>query len=88
MLWNKEVFIDVHVSESWALEEIVGFVCRYMVFIITFPFCIGRYPNLKSVNDLIYKKGLVKINKQRVPLTDNNIIEQVLETPTSLTSVI
>lgn len=82
MLWNKEVFIDVHVRVSWALEEIVG------LYVITFPFCIGRYPNLKSVNDLIYKKGLVKINKQRVPLTDNNIIEQVLETPTSLTSVI
>lgn len=36
-----------------------------------------RYPNLKSVKDLIYKKGYAKIEGQKVPLTDNNIIEQV-----------
>ncbi|KAM7506811.1 hypothetical protein LguiA_017264 [Lonicera macranthoides] len=42
------------------------------------PFVTYGYPNLKSVNDLIYKKGLAKINKQRVPLTDNNIIEQAM----------
>ncbi|KVH93887.1 Ribosomal protein L30, ferredoxin-like fold domain-containing protein [Cynara cardunculus var. scolymus] len=36
------------------------------------------YPNLKSVNELIYKKGLAKVNKQIFPLTDNNIIEQAL----------
>lgn len=41
--------------------------------------CVWRYPNLKNVKDLIYKKGLAKIDKQRVPLTDNNIIEQVSE---------
>ncbi|KAJ9546047.1 hypothetical protein OSB04_025754 [Centaurea solstitialis] len=38
----------------------------------------GLYPNLKSVNELIYKKGLAKVNKQIFPLTDNNIIEQAL----------
>jgi large subunit ribosomal protein L7e len=42
------------------------------------PFVTYGYPNLKSVNDLIYKKGLVRINKERVPLTDNNIIEQAM----------
>lgn len=31
------------------------------------------------MRELIYKKGLLKIDKQRVPLTDNNIIEQVLD---------
>ncbi|KAK6139566.1 hypothetical protein DH2020_026689 [Rehmannia glutinosa] len=39
---------------------------------------IGGYPNVKSVKDLIYKKGVVKIGKQRVPLTDNNVVEQEL----------
>ena len=37
-----------------------------------------RYPNLKSVKELVYKKGSGRIDKQRVPLTDNNLIEQVL----------
>lgn len=36
-----------------------------------------RYPNLKSVKELIYKRGYGKLNKQRSALTDNSIIEQV-----------
>lgn len=36
-----------------------------------------RYPNLKSVRELIYKRGYGKVNKQRIALTDNSIIEQV-----------
>jgi len=39
------------------------------------PFIAYGYPNLKSVRELIYKRGYGKINKQRVPLTDNAIIE-------------
>lgn len=42
-----------------------------------FCFIFGRTPNVKNVKDLIYKKGIIKIGKERVPLTDNNIIEQV-----------
>lgn len=37
-----------------------------------------RYPNLKNVKELVYKKGYARIEKKAVPLTDNNIIEQVL----------
>ncbi|EXB50405.1 60S ribosomal protein L7-1 [Morus notabilis] len=36
------------------------------------------YPNLKNVKELIYKKGFANVDKQMVPLTDNNIIEQEL----------
>ena len=36
-----------------------------------------RYPNLKSVKELIYKRGYGKLNQQRIPLTDNSIVEQV-----------
>lgn len=36
-----------------------------------------RYPNLKSVKELIYKRGYGKLNKSRIALTDNSIIEQV-----------
>ncbi|KAK4478834.1 hypothetical protein RD792_014335, partial [Penstemon davidsonii] len=39
---------------------------------------IRGYPNLKSVKELIYKRGYGKVNKQRIALTDNSIIEQVL----------
>ncbi|XP_057760465.1 uncharacterized protein LOC130980840 [Arachis stenosperma] len=38
----------------------------------------NKYPNFKSIKELIYKKGHMKIEKQKVPLTDNNIIEQEL----------
>ncbi|KAK7255056.1 hypothetical protein RIF29_28458 [Crotalaria pallida] len=42
------------------------------------PYVTYGYPNLKSVRELIYKRGYGKVNKQRIALTDNNIIEQVL----------
>mmetsp|Transcript_26171 Transcript_26171/g.45009 ORF Transcript_26171/g.45009 Transcript_26171/m.45009 type:complete len:243 (-) Transcript_26171:346-1074(-) len=35
-------------------------------------------PNLKSVRELIYKRGFGKVNKQRIPITDNSVIEGVL----------
>ncbi|KAL3721210.1 hypothetical protein ACJRO7_005949 [Eucalyptus globulus] len=41
------------------------------------PFVTFGYPNLKSVRELIYKRGYGKLNKQRIALTDNSIIEQV-----------
>ncbi|KAL2903226.1 60S ribosomal protein L7-3 [Bienertia sinuspersici] len=37
------------------------------------------YSNLKSVRDLIFKTSLEKLEKERVPLIDNNDIEQALE---------
>ncbi|KAJ7560642.1 hypothetical protein O6H91_04G139100 [Diphasiastrum complanatum] len=42
------------------------------------PYVTYGYPNLKSVKELIYKRGYGKVNKQRIPLTDNSIIEQAL----------
>ncbi|KAL2903260.1 60S ribosomal protein L7-3 [Bienertia sinuspersici] len=36
------------------------------------------YSNLKSVRDLIFKTSLEKLEKERVPLIDNNDIEQAL----------
>ncbi|KAI3721074.1 hypothetical protein L2E82_32078 [Cichorium intybus] len=41
------------------------------------PYVTYGYPNLKSVKELIYKRGYGKLNKQRIPLTDNSIVEQV-----------
>jgi len=31
--------------------------------------------NLKTVRELVYKRGFAKVNKQRVPITSNEIIE-------------
>ncbi|KAF2130571.1 60s ribosomal protein-like protein l7 [Dothidotthia symphoricarpi CBS 119687] len=42
------------------------------------PFVAYGYPNLKTVRELIYKRGYGKVNKQRIPLTDNEIIEENL----------
>ena len=35
-------------------------------------------PNLKSIRELVYKRGYGKVDKQRVPLSDNRVIEQTL----------
>uniref|UniRef100_A0A2K5YYW9 Large ribosomal subunit protein uL30 n=1 Tax=Mandrillus leucophaeus TaxID=9568 RepID=A0A2K5YYW9_MANLE len=42
------------------------------------PYIAWGYPNLKSVNELIYKRGYGKINKKRIALTDNALIAQSL----------
>ncbi|GFP89365.1 60S ribosomal protein l7-2 [Phtheirospermum japonicum] len=42
------------------------------------PYVTYGYPSLKSVRELIYKRGYGKVNKQRIALTDNSIIKQVL----------
>jgi len=42
------------------------------------PYVAYGYPSLKTVRDLLYKRGHGKVNKQRVALTDNSVIEGVL----------
>ncbi|XP_030461650.1 60S ribosomal protein L7-2 [Syzygium oleosum] len=42
------------------------------------PYVTFGYPNLKSVRELIYKRGFGKLNKQRIALTENSVIEQAL----------
>jgi len=36
------------------------------------------YPNSKSVQDLIYKRGFAKVGNTRVPLNDNAMVEKAL----------
>jgi 60S ribosomal protein uL30 len=38
------------------------------------PFVTYGPPTVKTVSELIYKRGFGKVNKQRVPLTDNSIV--------------
>jgi large subunit ribosomal protein L7e len=42
------------------------------------PYVTYGKPTLKTINDLIYKRGYGKVNKQRIPLTENKVVEGVL----------
>jgi len=42
------------------------------------PWIAYGYPNLKTVRELIYKRGYGKVDKQRIALTDNSIVEDNL----------
>ncbi|GAD94402.1 60S ribosomal protein L7 [Paecilomyces variotii No. 5] len=42
------------------------------------PYIAYGYPNLKTVRELIYKRGYGKVDKQRIALSDNQIIEENL----------
>jgi hypothetical protein len=53
---------------------------RHLMF-LGVSFWLSRcrsYPNLKTVRELVYKRGFGKVNKQRIALTDNSIIEKAL----------
>ncbi|PKI84709.1 60S ribosomal protein L7 [Malassezia vespertilionis] len=42
------------------------------------PYVAYGEPNLKTIRELLYKRGYAKINRQRIPITDNNLIEEHL----------
>ncbi|TFY72667.1 hypothetical protein EVG20_g347 [Dentipellis fragilis] len=42
------------------------------------PYVTYGEPNLKTVRELIYKRGYGKVNKQRIPLSNNAVIEESL----------
>ncbi|CCE81425.1 Piso0_002081 [Millerozyma farinosa CBS 7064] len=39
------------------------------------PYIAYGYPNLSTIRQLVYKRGYGKVNKQRIALSDNSIIE-------------
>ncbi|WPT11380.1 60S ribosomal protein L7-3 [Picochlorum sp. SENEW3] len=42
------------------------------------PYVAYGYPNLKTVKELVYKRGFGKVGKDRIALTDNSIVEKAL----------
>jgi len=42
------------------------------------PYIVYGYPNLKTVKELVYKRGFVKVNRQRTPITNNGMIEAAM----------
>ncbi|XP_059299708.1 large ribosomal subunit protein uL30y-like [Lycium ferocissimum] len=65
----RKIFSGVFLKANGRIMEILQKVEPYVTY---------GYPNLKSVKDLLYKKGSGKIDNQRVPLTSNDIVEQTL----------
>jgi len=62
---NNGVFVKV----TKATEQMLRLVEPYVTY--------GE-PNLKTVRELIYKRGYGKVNKQRIPLANNSVIEEAL----------
>ncbi|KAK6933835.1 Ribosomal protein L30, ferredoxin-like fold domain, partial [Dillenia turbinata] len=69
MLGLGRIFSGVFVKASEGIIDMLKKVEPYITY---------GYPNLKSIKELIYKKGHMKLEKQKIPLTDNNTVEQVL----------
>ena len=42
------------------------------------PYVAYGYPSVKTIKSLVYKRGYGKVNGQRVPLSDNDIVDKAL----------
>jgi len=62
---NNAVFVKINKATLGLLKRVE-------------PYIAWGYPNLKSVRELIYKRGYGKVQANRIALTDNKIIEQAL----------
>ncbi|KAJ1070188.1 hypothetical protein K5549_006736 [Capra hircus] len=75
------------------VRKVLQLLCLWQIFSGTFvklnkasinmlrivePYIAWGYPNLKSANELIYKRGYGKINKKRIALTDSAWIARSL----------
>jgi len=52
--------------------------CSLNMLRLVEPYVAWGYPNLKTIRDLIYKRGFAKVDHQRIPIANNEVIEQVL----------
>jgi len=48
------------------------------------PYVTYGYPSLKTVRELVYKRGFVKVTKQRIPISDNAVITKGLGEKTGI----
>merc|ERR1711998_388316 len=42
------------------------------------PYIAYGYPNLKSIKELVFKRGFGKVKSQRIPISDNQVIAESL----------
>jgi len=52
--------------------------CSLNMLRLVEPYVAWGYPNLKTIRDLVYKRGFGKIDHQRIPISNNEVIEQSL----------
>jgi len=52
--------------------------CSLNMLRLVEPYVAWGYPNLKTICDLVYKRGFAKVNHQRIPISNNEVIEQSL----------
>lgn len=62
---NNGVFVKINKATANMLKRIE-------------PYITYGYPTRKTISDLIYKRGFVRVNRSRIPITDNTVIEQNL----------
>jgi len=65
----RQIFNGVFVKLNGATHNMLKLVEPYIAW---------GYPNLKSIRELIYKRGFAKIHSNRIPISDNKIIENRL----------
>jgi len=69
LLRLRQIFNGVFVKVNKPVINMIRLVEPYVTF---------GYPNLKTIRELVYKRGYGKVNGQRIPLTDNDLIEKSL----------
>jgi len=69
LLRLRQIFNGVFVKLNHATLTMLRMVEPYITY---------GPPNLKTVTELVYKRGFGKVNKQRIALTDNSIVEKTL----------
>uniref|UniRef100_A0A8C9LK20 Large ribosomal subunit protein uL30-like ferredoxin-like fold domain-containing protein n=1 Tax=Piliocolobus tephrosceles TaxID=591936 RepID=A0A8C9LK20_9PRIM len=65
----KKIFSGVFVKVTSQNLKMLHIVETYMTW---------AFPNLKSVRELIFKRGQAKVKNKIIPLTDNTVIEEHL----------
>ena len=67
-------------SYFWFCGEVrvIVLISQRNLFRFSEPYVAWGSPNLKSVRELIYKRGFVKYDGKRVPITSNDLIEDKL----------
>jgi len=52
--------------------------CSLNMLRLVEPYVAWGYPNLKTIRDLVYKRGFAKVDHQRIPISNNEVIEGTL----------
>merc|ERR1711962_859538 len=52
--------------------------CTLNMLRLVEPFVAWGYPNLKTIRELVYKRGFAKVSHQLIPISNNEVVEEVL----------